>query len=148
MNLTTQGLENQKLENSHEKAITDLFAFTKINTVIDQLVLAFLQRSKSSIKSSSSDADPSVLTETLEYFENEFPKEAPLLKEAIVDLYKQVFSESDLEQINAFYRSEIGERFLTGSSVIEKNIQQIADGWASEASKSAFERAIEYANSN
>ncbi|UTW54519.1 DUF2059 domain-containing protein [Kordiimonas sp. SCSIO 12610] len=145
MNIQTPIIDIEA-EDAFTKAVHELMTITKMNLMIGQMVLGMHERSKASITQGSPNADPEALAVTLRVFEEEFAKEAPSLLSEVAELYKKAFTEDEINQVLSFYRSDIGQKFLSGSASMEQGMQQLVQSWGQAASKAAFERATQSVN--
>jgi|GEM_PF-2798335 len=127
-------------------AVSQLLDVTKMHLIIGQVAEAFVMQGKKSISDKSAGADPEALKATLAAFEAEFRKETPALMAKVTELYQEAYTLEDVEAILAFYGSTAGQKFLSGGAMIEQKLQPVAQAWASEAGKVAFERATAQVN--
>ena len=102
-----------------------------------------MQSSQKSIVSRSPEADPVALKHVLDRFSEEYHKKRPDLSEKVTEIYKSVFTTEEATAISKFFQSELGQIFLQGSLRIEKRLQPFSEEWSKQASRDAFERAVQ-----
>jgi len=119
-----------------------LIKLLRVDETLYQLADMYRQRSKTSISERSPDADPAILAETLEVFDEEFDKEIPSLIGILKGLYPENYTSDEMSKLILFFESSLGKKFLEGGKNIERQLSIEAPTWSSKASKLAFGRTI------
>jgi uncharacterized protein len=92
-------------------------------------------------------AHPTATDKTLAVFSSAFKEEMARNVDDLLKMqaavYAEHFSEQDLKTLAAFYRSDVGKRFVDEQSVIVKEITPLAARWGQEAGQRAAQRAME-----
>ena len=90
---------------------------------------------------------PSASDKTLEEFRKAFKDEMMAQTDELMRMqaavYAEHFSENDLKALAAFYRSDVGKRFVGEQPAIIQEITPLALRWGMQAGQNAAQRAME-----
>lgn len=95
------------------------------------------------IKQSHPGASEKTLAAFQTAFKQEMTDQSDQLMKMQAAIYAEHFSENDLKALAAFYRSDVGKRFISEQPAIIKEVTPLAIKWGMEAGHSAAQHAIE-----
>ncbi|MDY7026078.1 MAG: DUF2059 domain-containing protein [Pseudomonadota bacterium] len=84
---------------------------------------------------------PNVPEDYWQDLEREISKDTDTLHKQNLAIYKELFTQEDMEQMNAFYRSEVGQKMLSNMRNISMQMQRINTVWT-QAMAQRIERQL------
>lgn len=120
-------------------AAKELIEIKGVNTMFDVIVPGVVEQAKNTFIPTNPGLIKE-LTEVAAQLRNELaPRRAELINE-IAKIYSERFSEQELKDAIAFYKTPLGKKLIAEEPVVGERSLQFAQGWANKLSEEVISR--------
>lgn len=137
-----QASEQPKID-SHLAAAMDVLEATNAKNNFTAIVGTMTETMLGAVKKDHPGADEKTQKAFIDEFKTEIGAELPELLKMQAAVYAEHFSEADLKALAAFYRSDVGKRYIAELPALMKEVMPIAFKWGQAAGMKAMEKTME-----
>lgn len=128
---------------SHLAAALDVMDALNAKATFMVVVESVSSTMLANIKQTHPEASDKAVAEFHKAFKDEMVSQTDELMKMQAAVYAEHFSEADLKALAAFYRSDVGKRFVSEQPAIIKEVTPLALKWGMQAGQNAAQRAME-----